>query len=178
MLPSVPYFEPQESGWCGKHALNHYYGAPVVEKSDCLAAVREFAKQTGQREEHHLFRESGWLSIEVMNILALTRFPQKHIEESAQDWGALRAEAGVAAMVNWNRTHWTVLKHDIPTRSWVHINSCEGPHLRLGLKTNLSLVDVDAILVEIRGSAGGVALHRTFVFPQVICFCVAPWFLW
>lgn len=176
---SVPYFERQESGWCGKAALNHYYGARVVEKSDCVAAVREFAKKTGQLEEDHLCQDTGWLSIDIMNILALTRFPQKHIEESAQDWGVLQAEAGVAAMVNWNRTHWTMLKHDMPTQSWMHINSCEGPFLRHGLKTHLNPADVDAILAEIQGSAGGVALHRALVCYAQLFFvlCGFPGFV-
>ena len=170
-----PFFQPQEGGWCGMHALNHYYGAPVVEKGDCLAAVREFAKRTGQREADHLFRESGWLSIEVMNILALTRVPQKHIEESARDWRELQAEDGVAAMVNWNQAHWTVLMHDLPRQTWVHINSSSGPHLRHGPKAGLSTADIDAILAEIQGAVGGVALHRTLASALAVR-CV--WVFW
>ena len=92
------------------HALNHLYDAPVVNRSDCKAVAREFARRTRQPEEDHLLPETGWLSIEIMNILALTRPDAKHIEEAPRKWTALQAEVGVAAMVNWNQSHWTVLK--------------------------------------------------------------------
>ena len=79
-----------------------------------------------------------------------------------QEWRTLREEAGVEAMVNWNQRHWTVLKYDMVSRTWLHINSCLGPARRHGLSEGLRAEDVEQILAEIRRSAGGASLHRAF----------------
>jgi hypothetical protein len=166
-VAAVPYFEPQVDGWCGMHALNHYFDGPYVDIGECRSAVTQFARKTGQRESDHLYPESGWLSIDIMNILAGIR--GKHVEEGAREWQALRAEGAVAAMVNWNQTHWTVLKYDSVSQTWVHINSCLGPYRRHGRVEGLAVADVELLMAEIHRSAGGAALHRT-PHPS-ICFC-------
>ena len=160
---AVPYFEVQDAGWCGMHALNHYFGGPFVQRNDCISAAQQLARKTSERESDHLYPVSGWLSIETMNILAATRPGLgKHIQEGAREWRTLQAEVGVEAMVNWNQTHWTVLKHNSVTQTWLHINSCLGPARRHGRAQGLRAADVEQILAEIRRSAGGASLHRAF----------------
>ena len=74
------------------HALNHLYEAPVVNRNDCRAVAREYARKTRQRLRDHLFPNTGWLSIEIMNILALTRPEAKHVEEASQAWATLQMD--------------------------------------------------------------------------------------
>ena len=71
-----PYFEEQVGAWCGLHALNHYLGGAYVTQDACRrAAARAVAalsqKGGGDREAaaHHLDPDTGFLSIDVINIL-------------------------------------------------------------------------------------------------------------
>ena len=106
-----PYFEAQVGAWCGLHALNHYRGGPFVTQDACRrAAARAVAALSqvdgGDREAmaHHLDPVTGFLSIDVINILGESVLGL-HVEESATPLAALSAEQGAAALVNWNNQH-------------------------------------------------------------------------
>ena len=112
--------------------------------------------------QDHLCPRTGWLSIDVMNILGAGQLGV-HVEENSIDWTELQRCAGSAALVNWNQTHWTVLQPwplgEAPTH-WRHTNSCiVGGGLRYG-RRECQREEVGAVLREIAQSCGGVALHR------------------
>ena len=78
--PSLPqvsgdYFEAQVGAWCGMHALNNLLGGPYVTQDDCRRACGEVCRRLsevgGGREDRrqHLDPDTGWLSIDVINIL-------------------------------------------------------------------------------------------------------------
>ena len=73
------YFEAQEGAWCGMHALNNYLQGPYVTKDACRTAadiVSANLSQVGggdaEDSGRHLHPETGWLSIDVINVLGAT----------------------------------------------------------------------------------------------------------
>jgi hypothetical protein len=70
------YFETQDGAWCGMHALNNLYGGNYVTKDDCRNAVdllvqrmRLPLKAARIERPKHLDYSTGWLSLDVMNLL-------------------------------------------------------------------------------------------------------------
>ena len=70
------YFESQVGAWCGMHALNNLLGGPYVSQADCRSAALEVRRRltqagAGDVEDlaQHLNPETGWLSIDVINVL-------------------------------------------------------------------------------------------------------------
>ena len=73
------YFEAQDAAWCGMHALNNLLGGPYVTKDACGLAARRVANelsQVGGADQEtislHLHPGTGWLSIDVINVLGAT----------------------------------------------------------------------------------------------------------
>ena len=73
---TLPYYEIQDRGWCGKHAINNFLGGDFVTQDACrqactqvVAALSEATGGDTEDSSQHLHPESGWLSIDVMNLL-------------------------------------------------------------------------------------------------------------
>ena len=129
-LPTGPfdYFERQSGAWCGMHALNNLVRGPMVNEDACRAAAKNVRESLfrGDSERAHLDPETGFLSIDVINMLGSANLGI-HVEGSPYAWEVLRDFHGARALINWNQTHWTVLEAwppDAPTR-WRHTNSVE-----------------------------------------------------
>ena len=83
-----------------------------------------------------------------------------HVEAAHVSWrNGLRRQQDGAALVNWNKQHWTVLQRDPSGDGWMHTHSIEGVALRYGRRRRLSDEAVQEVLEDIRRDAGGVALH-------------------
>ena len=126
------YFEPQQGAWCGMHALNNFQGGPYVTRTDCrraaVLAVRELSEMgIGDAEDigGHLDKETGYLSIDVINILGCSLLGI-HVAGEAVSWRELQESPGLGALVNCNNMHWTALRKDVGTSAWTHINSIQG----------------------------------------------------
>ena len=71
------FFDSQQGNWCGMHALNNYcLNGRLVQQQDCRDAARLVARRltdarTGDVEpiSNHLDPHTGWLSIDVINVL-------------------------------------------------------------------------------------------------------------
>ncbi len=69
------YFETQVGAWCGMHALNNLLGGPYVSQDACCRAAQEVCRRLSQvggdaeDRDHHLDPDTGWLSIDVINML-------------------------------------------------------------------------------------------------------------
>ena len=74
-------------------------------------------------------------------------------------WHILQGRQEAAALVNWNKQHWTVLQPDPSGEGWMHTNSIEGARPKCGRKRRLRDNEVDGILRDIRREAGDCALH-------------------
>ena len=129
-LQSGPYdyFERQSGAWCGMHALNNLLRGPMVTKDACRLAARSIRNSLdgADVESAHLDPQSGFLSIDVINLLGSANLGI-HVEEAPTAWGVLRHYNGARALINWNQSHWTVLEAwppDAPTH-WRHTNSIE-----------------------------------------------------
>ena len=129
-LHSGPYdhFERQSGAWCGMHALNNLLRGPMVDKEACRLAARRVRDSLGgaDLESAHLDPQTGFLSIDVINLLGSANLGI-HVEETPTAWEVLRHCHGARALINWNQSHWTVLEAwppDAPTR-WRHTNSIE-----------------------------------------------------
>ena len=125
---SYNYFERQSGAWCGMHALNNLLRGPVVDKKACNLAARRVRASLGDAdlESAHLNPQTGFLSIDVINVLGSANLGI-HVEERSTAWEELRHCHGARALLNWNQSHWTVLEAwppDAPTR-WRHTNSIE-----------------------------------------------------
>ena len=73
------FFEKQVGCWCGKHALNNYMGGPYITEAACRAAARLLTHV--EDRAFHLDPRSGWLSVEVMNVLGAGQLGA-HLDES------------------------------------------------------------------------------------------------
>ena len=122
------HFERQSGAWCGMHALNNLLRGPMVDKEACRLAARRVRDSLGgaDLESAHLDPQTGFLSIDVINLLGSANLGI-HVEETPTAWEVLRHCHGARALINWNQSHWTVLEAwppDAPTR-WRHTNSIE-----------------------------------------------------
>ena len=89
-------------------------------------AVRAFvfiglSETTGdvERPEEHLDPQTGWLSIDVMNVLGVAQLGL-HVDGAPADWNQLQGIENGAAFVNWNKTHWSILQCDPSGEGWMH----------------------------------------------------------
>ena len=100
----------------------------MVDKDACKrAAVRVSSRLGGaDLESDHLHPQTGYLSIDVINLLGVANLGI-HVEERPTAWEELRQCQGARALINWNKTHWTVLEAWPPDASmqWLHTNSIE-----------------------------------------------------
>jgi len=122
------YFEKQSGAWCGMHALNNLLGGPYVDKRSCETAAEQVTQRLGSADliDQHLDRDTGYLSIDVINLLCSANLGI-HVDESPTAWETFRQEHGARALINWSQYHWTVLEawpRENPTH-WRHTNSIE-----------------------------------------------------
>ena len=161
MRPEELYFEAQVEAWCGMHALNNYRLGPWITKQHCREAASMVARLLGggSRFSEHLHSLTGWLSIDVLNVLGDVGLPKRGLGLQVAPVAGETWREGGDAMVNWNNQHWTVLQCDPSGAGWMHTNSIEGPGLAQGRRRHLSEADVDALPEAIRAQSGDVALH-------------------
>ena len=159
--PEELYFEAQEDAWCGMHAVNNYRLGPCISKEQCRQAAHTVVRQlgAGNTMSEHLDPLTGWLSIDVLNVLGDVELPKNGhglqvAPVSGDSW-----RLGEDAMVNWNNHHWTVLQADPSGDGWMHTNSIRGPGPVHGRRRRLAEGDVDALLDAIRAESGAVTLH-------------------
>ena len=132
------YWERQRGAWCGMHALNNYAGGPYVTEDACRAAARGVAARTGGNVAAHLDPQSGWLSVDVMNVLGAAQLGI-HVDGAPVGWAEMQ-EAADACVVNWANTHWTVLVRERAGASvWVHVNSIAGSGASAGRRAGLEI---------------------------------------
>ena len=100
------YFEEQQDAWCGMHALNNFLGGPYVNKDQCRRAARHIVRSLAtlgfnESSTTHLHPDSGWLSIDLINVLGVGALGLQ-VEESAEAWETFRTSVDSAALLNWN----------------------------------------------------------------------------
>ena len=134
------FFDRQHRAWCGMHALNNYMLGPFVKQDDCRRAAQQIVERlsdirAGDEEPlaSHLDPNTGWLSVDVINVLGQANLGI-HVESTRVPWPDLRNQQDVAALVNWNQRHWTVLQRDPSGDGWMHTNSIEGAKNRMGAR--------------------------------------------
>ena len=143
------------------HAVNNYRLGPCISKEQCRQAAHTVVRQlgAGNTMSEHLDPLTGWLSIDVLNVLGDVELPKNGhglqvASVSGDSW-----RLGGDAMVNWNNHHWTVLQADPSGDGWMHTNSIRGPGPVHGRRRRLAEGDVDALLDAIRAESGAVTLH-------------------
>ena len=162
-----PYYEIQVDAWCGMHSLNNFLGGPYVTQEDCrracsqvVAALSETAGGRRESSTQHLHPQTGWLSIDVINVLG-TGLLGLHVEADSVSFEDLALQDDADAFVNCNNQHWTVLTRQPNGVSWVHINSIfEGDRRFHGRTESTHLAEVAQILTDIHDHYGGYSLHR------------------
>ena len=161
------YFENQTGAWCGMHALNNFLGGEYVNEETCRRAARRVVQALseaghGDTEtmKDHLDPRTGWLSIDVINLIGLGNLAL-HVQERDVSWGTFRGGADdAAALLNWNKKHWSVLQKR--ATGWVHMNSILGKALYHGRRTFPIDDDgkrVSELLLRIRHAYGDVTIH-------------------
>ena len=110
------FFQPHEGAWCGVYALNNYMGDPYVTRTDCMRAAVLASSQLsktagGEREdiEQHIHPETGFLSIDVMNVLGASVLGI-HVSSDQMYADCLFHSAVVGVMANCHSQHWAVFK--------------------------------------------------------------------
>ena len=87
------FFDPQQGAWCGMHALNNYcLKGRLVQQQECRDAARLVAcRLTDARARdvepisNHLDPLTGWLSIDVINVLGQANLGL-HVEAARVSW--------------------------------------------------------------------------------------------
>ena len=161
------YYEIQDRGWRGKHAINNFLGGDFVTKDTCRRAcsqvVAALSEATGGDSEDsslHLHPESGWLSVDVINVIAAGQLGF-HVEASSTSLEDFMARGSGAAFLNWNNQHWTVLTSDSLDGPWTHTNSIfEGEESFHGRVRSTERAQVLRIVSDIERHCGGCSLHR------------------
>ena len=162
-----PYYEVQVDAWCGMHSLNNFLGGPYVTQDACRRAcsqvVSALSEVAGGRRESshlHLHPQSGWLSIDVINVIG-SGLLGLHVEADSVSFDSLALQNGADVFVNCNNQHWTVLTRQPNGRSWVHVNSIyEGDRRFHGRTETTHVEEVAQILADIHDHYGGYSLHR------------------
>ena len=143
------------------HALSNYLRGPYVTRSACRAAatlVSANLSQSGDGDSeayaHHLHSETGWLSIDVINVIGATLgIEVEGVASAAED---LRQFDEVDCLVNCNNSHWTVLQQHGSDGPWLHTDSIEGGDLFPGRVCIESLHRLYELLAGLRARYGGV----------------------
>ena len=119
-----------------------------VQRNDC------------ERIAEHLDEHSGWLSIDVINVLCAANFAMD-VEAAPFPVQSLAQESEVAFLVNWNQRHWTVLRQQAADGPWTHINSIGGDgRLWYGRKDVASKERLQVLFKGLQDVYGGFSLHR------------------
>ena len=163
------YYEEQVAAWCGMHALNNLFGGPYVNTDACRLAASQVAtalSQVGGPDPDavslHLHPETGWLSIDVINVLAASTLGV-HVEGNEQPLAGLQdAGDGAAFLMNCNQQHWTVLQQISTVGPWVHTNSINTQaHASFHGRRQLPrLLDLLQLMADIQQHYGDVTLHQ------------------
>merc|ERR1739836_143346 len=106
-------------------ALNNYRFGPWISKAQCREAANSVVRQldAGDALSEHLDPLTGWLSIDVLNVLGGVELPKKGLGLQVAPVAGSTWRQGVDAMVNWNNRHWTVLQVDPSGERWMHTNT-------------------------------------------------------
>ena len=149
------------------HAINNLLEGPYVTEDACKRAcdhiVKELSEGAGGRVEdssEHMHPDTGWLSIDVINVLGQGLFGI-HVEGHVTSFDQFLSIGTFDALVNWNNQHWTVLRGRSLKGPWVHINSIfEGDELFNGKMETCDSSLIASLLDAIRNRCGSVSLHR------------------
>ena len=163
----TPYYEIQVDAWCGMHSLNNFLGGPYCTRADCRSACSQVVEALSQAvggdveaSAQHLDPETGWLSIDVINVLGAGQLGI-HVEGGSMSLDAFLAQGDVDAFVNWNNQHWTVLVGRSCQGPWIHTNSVfEGQQTFHGRVETTDSAHVAQILADIASHCGAYSLHR------------------
>jgi len=163
----TPYYEVQLDAWCGMHAINNFLGGQYCTPADCrsacsqvVAALSEAMGGDTEASARHLDPETGWLSIDVINLLGAGQLGI-HVEGDSMSLDAFLAQGAVDAFVNWNNQHWTVLVGHSTDGPWIHTNSVfQGKETFHGRVETSERAQVVQILTDIAGHCGSYSLHR------------------
>lgn len=149
------------------HTLNNLLGGPYVNKEQCRRAARRVVHALSEAgagdlesADDHLHLVTGWLSIDVLNVIGLGTLGP-HVVESAGALDAVRCNTAVSVwLVNWNNQHWSALRKNEDV--WEHLNSILGDEIYKG-RRDFDDRAVRELLEAIRESYGAATLHRVEV---------------
>ena len=152
------------------HAVNNLMGGNYVTKDDCRLAANQvleqlcLPRQSVQEERaSHLNNSTGWLSLDVINVLGSANLGF-HVQESplSLDAALQVASSALGLMLNWNQQHWTVMKVDASSsapETFTHFNSIAGAARHHGLARSLSKAEVLALLSSGQKQYGEVSIY-------------------
>ena len=163
----MPYYEVQIDAWCGMRVISNYLGGPYCTRDECrsacervVTALSEAAGGHGEDMIQHLDPETGWLSIDVINVLGQAQMGL-HVEGNTVSLDTFLAEGAVGAFVNCNNHHWTLLVGHSCYGPWIHTNSIlEGQQSFHGRVETRERADIEKIMADIARNYGSYSLHR------------------
>ena len=149
------------------HATNNYLGAPYCREDACrracsqvVAALSEALGGDIETSAQHLDPETGWLSIDVINVMGAGQLGI-HVEGNSISLDAFIAQGATDVFVNWNNTHWTVLVGRSSNGPWIHTNSIsQGGQSFHGRVETSHRAHVEQILTDIASHCGSYSLYR------------------
>ena len=138
-----------------------------MERDDCIRATRQVCTRllaavgwATERISEHLDEQSGWLSIDVINVLCAANFDIE-VEAAPFPAGALAQESEAAFLINCNQRHWTVLRQQGAGGPWEHINSIGDDGCLWHWRKDVGSKDGLQTLFEgLQDVYGGFSLHR------------------
>ena len=147
------------------HALNNYLQGPYVTRTACRTAAAIVSTNLSQvggsdAEDYarHLHPETGWLSIDVINVLGATLGIE--VEGTPMTAISLLQGCEVDCLMNCNNQHWTVLQQRGGNGPWLHTDSIAGSSPHSGRAQIERPHQLRELLAGLQVRYGRCSLHR------------------
>lgn len=139
--PPAPcfYFEKQQAGRCGMHALNHALGRAAFTPQDMRTAAASYLQEVQGIDDaaHEHIGPGGWYSVQILYTALFNRGYALDFHEPVQS--LQEAHLAPALVQNWNSQHWVAYRWGHDGAIYLLDSMRDGPHRMLEEEFNATL---------------------------------------
>ena len=131
--PPAPcfYFEKQQAGRCGMHALNHALGRAAFTPQAMRTAAANYLQELQGIDDaaHEHIRPGGWYSVQILYTALFNRGYTLNFHQPVQS--LQEAHLAPALVQNWNSQHWVAYRWGHDGAIYLLDSMRDGPHRML-----------------------------------------------
>ena len=139
--PPAPcfYFEKQQAGRCGMHALNHALGCAAFTPQDMRTAAASYLQELQGIDDaaHEHIRPGGWYSVQILYTALFNRGYTLNFHQPIQS--KQEAHLAPALVQNWSNQHWVAYRWGHDGAIYLLDSMRDGPHRMLEEEFNATL---------------------------------------